>query len=355
MNVQNGSNLPLAGCVVVDASVYLAGPFAGLMLGDLGAEVVKLEPPKGDPLRRFGKRHNGVGVMFANMNRGKRRLAVDLKDGAGIDEFRTLTGTADVLIENWRPGVADRLGLTDGSLWATNPRLIHCSVTGFGHTGPRSRLPAFDTVVQALSGIAWFHSRDGRPQPLRTYLIDKLTGAFAAQAILAALLERERTGRGRRIDVDMLAAGAYFNFPDMFATRTAVDDDEVPDPESNPGANSVLPTRDGWILLAPTAGEHVKRSCEAAGHPEWVDELRSIRDTSALNPALMSRLASATVTGTTSHWVAAFEAADVPVAPALDLDGHLADPQVVSEGLYPQRDDPDLGPVRFARYPARFQ
>jgi crotonobetainyl-CoA:carnitine CoA-transferase CaiB-like acyl-CoA transferase len=215
-------------------------------------------------------------------------------------------------------------------------------------------MPAFDTVVQALSGLAWFHSRDGKPQPLRTYIVDKLTGVFAAQAVLAALLERERTGVGRRIDVDMLTAAAYFNFPDLFASRTMLDDDEAFDPESEPGANSVLPTNDGWIVVAPTGGAHVKRSCEAVGHPEWVEELKQVRETRLLNPLLMSKLALVTAHDTTAHWVAAFEAADVPVAAVLDLDGHLADPQVVDAGIYPTHDDPDLGKIRYARYPARF-
>lgn len=347
--------LPLAGCVVVDASIYLAGPFAGLMLADLGADVVKVEPPRGDPLRRFGKRRNGVSLIYANMNRGKQTCTVDLKTPDGVAQFRRLLRDADVLLENWRPGVADRLGFSDAALEAENPRLVHCSVTGFGHDGPRSRLPAFDTVVQALSGLAWFHRRDGRPQVLRTYLIDKVTGIFAAQAVVAALLKRERTGRGGRVDVDMLAVGAYFNFPDLFASRTAVDDHEPFDPEGEPGSNSVLRTADGWIVVAPTGGEHVAGACRAVGHPEWIDELRSVRDTRQLNPLLMSRLDSVTATGPTAKWLAAFDAEDVPAAPVLDLDGHLADEHVVHSGLYATRHDPELGEIRHTRYPGGFR
>jgi crotonobetainyl-CoA:carnitine CoA-transferase CaiB-like acyl-CoA transferase len=280
---------------------------------------------------------------------------MDLKTPDGAEELRRLLRSADVLLENWRPGVADRLGFSDASLCAENLRLVHCSVTGFGHDGPRSRLPAFDTVVQALSGLAWFHSRDGKPQVLRTYLIDKVTGIFAAQAVLAALLERERSGRGGRVDVDMLAVGAYFNFPDLFASRTAVDDHEPFDPESEPGSNCVLRTADGWIVVAPTGGEHVAGACRAVGHPEWIDELRAVRDTRQLNPLLMSRLDSVTVTAPTATWLTAFEAADVPAAPVLDLDGHLADPPVTHAGLYGTRHDPDLGALRHARYPGGFR
>jgi len=347
---------PLEGCVAVDASIYLAGPLAGLMLADLGAEVVKVEPPKGDPLRRFGKRRNGVSLLYANMNRDKEVSTVDLKTPDGVAQFWRLLRGADVLLENWRPGVADRLGFSDAALADANPRLVHCSITGFGHDGPRSRLPAFDTVVQALSGLAWFHSRDRRPQVLRTYLVDKVTGVFAAQAVLAALLERERTGRGGRVDIDMLAVAAYFNFPDLFASRTAVDDDEPFDPEAEPGANCVLRTADGWIVVAPTGGRHVVGACRAAGHSEWIDELRSVRDTRQLNPMLMSRLESVTVTAPTSRWLAAFEAEDVPAAPVLDLDGHLADEHVRhGAGLYGLRQDPELGTLRHTRYPGGFR
>ncbi len=346
--------LPLEGFTVLDACVYLAGPFAALTLADLGAEVVKVEPPEGDPMRRFGKLWKGTGAMFINMNRGKRVQTLDLKDPEALAEFRRLAARSDVLLENWRPGVADRLGLTDESLWAGNPRLVHCSVTGFGHSGPRSRTPAFDTVVQALSGLAWFHSREGRPQPLRTYVVDKLTGLFAAQAVLAALLQRERTGAGSRVDVDMLSVAAYFNFPDLFATRTGVDDDEQVEPEKEVGQNSVLPTSDGWVAVAPNKGAQVKRACEAVGHPEWIAELKQAKDTQSVNRILMSNLASVTGGMTTAEAVAAFEAHDVPAAPVLDLDGAIADPQAVHAGIYPTRQDPDLGELRSARYPGRF-
>lgn len=346
---------PLSGYLVVDAAVYIAGPFAAQALADLGAEVVKVEPPKGDAMRRFGKQWNKSGVIFANMNRGKRRVRADLKAPEGAAELMDLVRRADVLVENWRPGVADRLGFSDQALWAANPRLVHCSVTGFGQSGPRSQLPAFDTVVQALSGLAWLHSRDGKPQPVRTYLVDKLTGMFAAQSVLAALLEREKTGVGRRVDVDMLSTAHYFNFPEVFATRTVLEDDEMINPEDEVGANSILRVADGWIVVAPNRGEHVRDACRAAGHPEWVEELRTIRDTKTLNPALMSRLATATAAGgTAAEWIAKFEAFDVPVAPVLDLDGALADPHVVETGIYQTAEDPELGKVRFPRYPARF-
>ena len=347
--------LPLTGRVVVDASNYLAGPFAGLMLADLGADVIKVEAPRGDPLRRFGQRRNGVGLMYANMNRDKRLRTVDLKTPEGVAELRHLVEGADVLLENWRPGVGDRLGLSDAILEGENPRLVHCSITGFGQDGPRSRLPAFDTVVQALSGVAWFHRREGRPQVLRTYLIDKMTGVFAAQAVLAALLEVERTGRGARIDIDMLSVGAYFNFPDLFAARTALDDDAPFDPEAEPGSNSVLQTADGWLVVAPTGGNHVAGACRAVGHPEWIDELRAVRDTRQLNPLLMARLESVTVTVPTATLLEAFEAEDVPAAPVLDLEGHLADEHVVEVGLYGIREDPELGSLRHTRYPGGFR
>ena len=344
---------PLEGLLVVDASNYVAGPFAATMLADLGADVVKVEAPGGDPNRRFGKRYAGIGVLFVNTNRGKRSIVLDLKQPADTEVFTGLLRRADVLLENWRPGVADRLGFGDAALEAINSRLIHVAVTGFGPDGPRSMRSAFDSLAQALSGLAWFHTRQGRPQLLRTYVADKATANFAVQATLAALLRRQRTGEAGRVDVNMLDATAYFNFPDLLDGRTVIADTEPVDVEDNPGARTLVPTKDGWIIVAPSTRAHVDRACEACGHPEWIEELKAMTEFRQLSPALMARIESVTVTGTTEEWAARFEAHDVPTAGVLDLDDHLADPQVLHNRTYGELDHPVLGGHRYARYPVR--
>lgn len=340
---------------MVDACSYVAGPFATMMLADLGSDVLKVEAPGGDPNRRFGIRHRGVGLLFVNTNRNKRSVELDLKDDHDRALMEELIGETDVFAENWRPGVADRLGLTDDHLHRLNPRLIHLAVTGYGPEGPSAARGAFDSVVQGVSGLAWHNAHGGRPELLRTYVADKVTSVFAAQAVLAALVQRVRTGEGQRVDVNMLDSAAYFNFPDMLAQRTVVGRTEPVEPESNPGLKTLIRAADGWLVVAPSSGAHVRRACLAAGHPEWVDELATVQGFDQLAPALMSRLESVTSTGTVEHWVAVFEAADVPVGPVLDIDGHLADPQVDNNGTYSELDHPDLGRLRYPRHPARFR
>lgn len=174
----------------------VAGPLAGQMLADLGAEVIKIEPVGGDPLRRVGPAHNGMTAMFLANNRHKKSIELDLKTPEGQDIARRIAATADVFIENSRPGVMARLNLSYEDLRTVNPRLVYASVSGFGQTGPYVSRPAFDQVIQAVSGVMEIQGAGGEPQPLNTVLVDKYAGAATASAITAALLHRERTGRG---------------------------------------------------------------------------------------------------------------------------------------------------------------
>ena len=342
---------PLADVRVVDVSSYVTGPFAAMMLGDLGADVVKIEPPGGDPNRRFGHVVDGNGMLFANTNRAKRSIVLDLKVGADLAALESMLASADVLVENWRPGVADRLGLSDRRLAELNPRLIQLSITGYGADGPLGSRGAFDSAVQALSGLAWHNQHGGVPELTRSYLVDKTTATFAVQGVLAALLQRARTGEGLRVDVNMLATAAYFNFPDVFEARTVVSDTAAVKPEANPGSLTLIPTADGHIVVAPSSGSHVRRACDAVGHPEWIGDLKTLRGFEQLAPELMARLASVTVSESTAHWVAAFELHDVPVAPVLDLDGHLEHPQVVHNAIYRTVEHHSLGPMRAPEHP----
>ncbi len=215
----------LQGIRILEAGSYVSGPYAGQMLADLGAEVIKVEsPPDGDPFRHFGRPATPISPVFANCNRGKRSVAPDLRRDEDRAALLRLVAESDVWLCNWRPGVAERLGVGDDALTAANSRLIRVYVTGHGPDGPLVSAPVFDTIVQATSGLTHAPSRDDRPVLLPGFPVDKMTATMVAQACLAALFARERSGAGDRVDVSMLAATAYNDFLELFANRTFIDD-----------------------------------------------------------------------------------------------------------------------------------
>ena len=215
----------LAGIRVVDVSQIVSGPMAACILADQGAEVIKVETPGGDPVRWLGPRKGDLSAMFITVNRGKRSLALDLKQPAGCAVLRDLIARADVLIENFRPGVIDKLGFGWEAARALNPRLVFASITGFGPDGPYSNIRVYDPVVQAVSGLAATQTdADGRPSLIRSLIADKVTALTAAQAITAALFVRERTGQAQRVDIAMLDAAVAFNWPDGMYNHGFLDD-----------------------------------------------------------------------------------------------------------------------------------
>jgi formyl-CoA transferase len=250
--------------------------------------------------------------------------------------------------------VADRLGIGDAALAQANPRLIRIYISGYGPTGPLADAPAFDTVLQARSGMTEAVSTSDTPTLLPGYPVDKLTAVMAAQAALAALVTREREGRGDRVDVAMLDVAAYLNFVDLFPGRVFVE--RAPADARNRQSSAVRPLRasDGWLLVAPVSAEHIRRVCRAAGHPEWADEVLAVRDQVAMVNALFERLESAVRNEPVGVWLERFGAEDLPVAPCLTMDEHLADAQVDHNQVYAVDDWPDVGSVRTTRYPARF-
>jgi crotonobetainyl-CoA:carnitine CoA-transferase CaiB-like acyl-CoA transferase len=341
----------LEGVRVLDASGFVSGPYAATMLADLGAEVIKVEPKQGDGLRRWGRNVDGHGVVYTNCNRGKTVVALDLKSDDDRATFLTLAADADVLITNWRRGVVERLGLAEPL--ATLGRVVWLKISGWGPDGPLADQPAFDGSVQSRSGLAWVQG-DAEPQLLRTFIADKITAAFAVQAILAALYERTRTGVGGVIDLPMLDSLAYFNFPDILQNRTVVEGQPLSARNEQTEANRPIPTRDGWIVVSPVGGRQLKATLAAIGRPDAVAELKATTTQHELTARLIAICSDVCPTRSTDAWLTAFDAHDVPAAPVLDIDAHLADPQVLHNGLYETTDDEHLGLVRRARYPARF-
>ncbi len=341
---------PLDGVVVIETSSFLTGPFASLMLADLGADVIKVEPPGGDGFRKFGHSKAGYGASWTNANRSKRSVVIDLKTPEGVARLKRLVASADVLIENWRPRVAASLGLSQEVLSALNPRLVRLSITGFGDTGPLANAPAFDSLIQGRTGLVQAEARNaGVPAVTPFNMVDKVTGAFGAQAILAALYERERTGKGGMVQLPMLDVMGYFNFPDMFQHRTFEGDTSG----WKPPQSQVLESSDGYVVISPANGAQMSKTLNAVEHPEWKDDFKKMPDPVKMAEEFFRRVGAVVKERPTAFWLQRFAEMDVPAAPVFDLDAFLNDEQVQHNRIHVHVDSP-AGPIRAARYPARF-
>lgn len=340
---------PLEGITVIETSSFLTGPFASMMLSDLGADVIKVEPPTGDGFRRFGHNRDGFGASWTNSNRGKKSIVIDLKTPDGVARLKGLLASADVLVENWRPRVSESLGLGQDVVSRLNPRLVRLSITGFGDTGALANAPAFDSLIQGRTGIVASEGRNGTPAVTPFNMVDKVTGAFGVQAILAALFEREKTGRGGWVQLPMLDVMGYFNFPDMFQHRTFENDQS----DWKPPASQVLATSDGYVVISPANGQQMSKTLNAIERPEWKDEFKRMADPVAMANLFFERVGQVVREKSTEHWLAVFAAQDVPAAPVFSLDEFLADEQVANNQIYHFVDSP-VGQIRTARYPALF-
>lgn len=344
------SGRPLEGLVIIETSSFLTGPFASMMLSDLGAEVIKVEPPGGDGFRRFGHSREGFGASWTNANRGKRSVVIDLKSAEGLARFKGLLEKADVLIENWRPRVATSLGLGQAVLAALNPRLIRLSITGFGDTGPLADAPAFDSLIQGRTGIVLAEGRNnGSPAVTPYNMVDKVTGIFGSQAIIAALYEREKTGLGAHVKLPMLDVMGYFNFPDMFQHRTFDGDTSG----WKPPQSQVLETSDGHLVISPANGAQMSKTLSAIERPEWKDEFKQMTNPVLMAEEFFRRVGAVVKQKTTEFWLQRFLEMDVPAAPVFDLDQFLNDAQVINNQVHSLIESP-VGTIRAARYPASF-
>ena len=350
---------PLAGIKVVDMSVMIAGPLAAMMLADQGADVVKVESPgMGDMMRHLGSSKNGMTGIYVNNNRGKRSLVIDVKQEAGLDAMRRLIADADILIQNFRPGAMDRMGLGWEAIHELNPQLIYTSISGYGSDGPSSGRRAYDNVIQAASGLASVqaHPATGTPELFRTLVCDKATAYTATQAITAALFARATgTAIGQHIELAMLDTAIAFMWPDSAMDAVLLDDDATRAPTIASVYNTVA-LADGYAATSVVTESEFRGQCNTFGLPDLADDPRfadaNLRRTNRreLNAELKEAAAATTV----AQFAERSAQFDLPGATVRTLDELPTDPQVANNGIFIEREHPVAGQVREPRAAARF-
>ena len=338
----------LGGITVLEFASYVSGPYAGMMLGDLGAEVIKVEDPKsGDPFRGWGAAD--YSATFGSVNRNKKSIILNLKSTEGVAAAIALTEEADVLIENFRPGTMDRLGLGYEKLSAINPRLVYCSVTGFGGTGPYAKRPGYDTVGQAMGGLLSVLTDLESPKGMGISLSDHLTGMMAAYGCLGALAARERTGKGQRVETSLLTA--TLSFLGENAARY-FEEGKVPSRKTRTQTAQVYSfvAGDGkpFVIHLSSPPKFWKGLCKVAGHDEWFDDERFVDKAKrrANYDELEGLLAAVFKTETREHWLEQLLEEDVPSAPIYTLDETLDDPQIRHLGVIHEVPHPKVGSVK---------
>lgn len=345
-----GRGTALAGLRVLDCTQVMAGPFCALQLSDMGADVIKVEPPGGDSSRRMAGAHGTDSAAFNAVNRGKRGVVLDLKRPEARAAFLRLADTADVLIENFRPGVMAAFGLDYPSLSARHPGIIYASISGYGQTGPDASRGGFDLVAQAASGIMSVTGEPGGPPAKAGVpLTDLGAGLFALSGILAALIARGRTGRGQHIDTSLLDAGvalSVWEATEYFAFGTV----PVPMGSAHRLAAPYQAVRcaDGHIIIAAANDRLFERLCAVLGHPEWVADPACATNSARVAhlAALMARIEAVTMQRSCATWLETLTAHDVPCGPIRNYADVFADPQVQARGLVVEVDHPVLGRLR---------
>ena len=350
---------PLAGVRVLDLSSVVLGPFATLILGDFGADIIKVESPSGDMMRANGvSLHRGMSSIFLALNRNKRSLCLDLAKPEGADALRRIVPTVDALVHNMRIDAIERLGFGYKAVAAMKPDIVYCAATGFDQDGPHARKPAFDDIVQAASGLASVAST-GRADPsyVPTLIADKTTGLAVVNAVLAALLHRERHGAGQYIEVPMLETMAAFLLVEHLGGLT------FDPPKGGPGYPRLLeggrkphPTKDGHIALLPYTADHWKAFFEAVGRNDLAETL-AVADRETRNAnirKLYANVAEITKTRTTAEWMEICSRLDIPATPIYRLEDLPEHPQLKATRLLQSMQHPTEGTVRYTRPTTKF-
>ena len=348
---------PLEGITVMEFSTMITASFAAMMMAEQGARVIKVEPlGAGDPMRYIGANKGGIASLFANCNRGKRSIRVNIKEESGQALIRDMVSEVDVFIHNFRPGVMDKLNLGAETLRAINPRLIYTAISGFGKEGPLGSAPAYDPIIQAHAGLTATQGLGDAPAFFRTLICDKITAYTACQAVTSALYFRERSGEGQVIDLSMLDAGLFFIFPDGFQNHTLLDEDVLQEPLLIDLLYELTPTKDGAVTISAGNQEMQMRSLIAVGMEHLLadDRFNSFEKLVANLAEFKSLVSEAYLNYTTDEVIALLKEADVPCARCLSKDEVLEQEQLAANDTVEVIDHPLMGKMRVVKSPARF-
>jgi crotonobetainyl-CoA:carnitine CoA-transferase CaiB-like acyl-CoA transferase len=346
----------LAGIRVLDFSQMAAGPTCTMLLADMGAEVVKVEPPGGDLARALGPGWVGAdSALFHSLNRNKQGICLDLKSEPGLAAARRLAALADVLVENMRPGVMERLGLGHEQLLAQHPRLVYCSISAYGQEGPYAHRAGVDGILQADTGLMSLIGLPGvEPCKVQAPVVDVITGHIACNGILAKLIQRGRDGRGGHLDVNLMNCAISLQQPSVASYLS----DGVPPvrvgsaaPYSAP--NEAFETSDGWVMVAAYMGNRWERLCQVLGLAHLVADPRFATSVlrTANRPAMRKALGEVFRLQPTAHWLGLLEAADILCAKVADYQDLLAHPQLQANGALASVNVPGHGPLRMPGFP----
>ncbi len=351
---------PLTGIRVIDLSAVISGPFGTAMLADQGADVIMVERADSyDIVRGAGPLVPGSGIsaFFASMNRNKRNIVIDLKQEQGQELLKELVKDADVVVQNFRPGALERLGLGWNVLSSINPDLIMCSVSGFGTDGPYSHRPAFDPVVQSIAAYPWVQmDDDGRPNLMATAVCDKVTSMQVAQSILAALVARANGAGGQHIELAMVDVAVHFLWPEAMWKNTYLDHtmDDMPNLSE---IYKLYQTKDGWVIVYSVATQqHWKSMCTVLGRPDLANDPRfaDLQGRVRFGGAVNDEIQAITRGMSSDELVKLMDAADVPVAPVNTRSSMIEDPHIRHRGLLVESVHPVVGRIRQVRPPARY-
>ena len=349
---------PLEGIKVLDLTSMVSGPVAAMMLGDQGADVIKVEPIHGEQLRHLGEPHNGIPATFFSCNRNKKSLAVDLKDEAGKEILWTLIKTADVLLQNFRPGAMARMGFSEEKVREKNPGIIYVSISGFGEKGPYSHKRVYDPIIQGLSGATDIQAdrKSGRPNMIRIILADKVSALTAAQAVSSALFHRERHGEGQHIKISMLEATIAFFWPEGMSGLTYAEN-ETDVRKTFSSIDLIYETKDGYLTISVISDKEWKGICESLERQELITDERFKSSLARRRNAEERRevIGEEVSKRSSAELLQILDANDVPCAPLLDRAELMDHPQIVESETILRESFSGFGEVRQARPAARFQ
>lgn len=348
---------PLEGVRIIDLTAVISGPLSTMTLADQGADVIKIETPYGDYARHVATRRGGFSASFLNNNRNKRSVTLDLKQPAGLAALKRLCSTADVFVQNFRPGVADRIGVGEDAIREVQPQIVYAAITGFGFAGPYSQKPTYDPLIQAVSGLTTIQggSDEDRPRLVRTIVPDKLTAIQASQAITAALFSRLRTGEGQRVNITMLDTVVSFMWSSDMGGHTFIGDEmEVERAQSY--IDLIYETSDRYISVAVMLDKQWQAFARASNREDILDDVRfktaELREEN--KDDRLNLIQEILLTNTSEYWLEQLASHDVPCAPVLTRKDMIRHPQIETNETIIEMQHPDAGPLRQTQQPGRF-